>query len=203
MPWVNVIANPASGPSSPRQARPHLVENSRENRLTPFANDPVDPTAEALFVRDDETGDAWSPTPGPMTRNPASGQFVVHHSAGVTRFSRVTRGIRHELDVLWTRRSREVLAVHTDKRRRTTRNLSVFAYNDWVLGPPRENQGGISPPRTMRRAGRSSREIPTATSSRGASHLRMPVRRRVPRRATVSRSSGATVRSPGRKPCAT
>ena len=29
----------------------------------------------------------------------ASGQFVVRHSAGVTRFSRATRGIRHELDV--------------------------------------------------------------------------------------------------------
>jgi cyclic beta-1,2-glucan synthetase len=45
-------------------------ENSRENRLTSFANDPiVDPTAEALFVRDEDSGDAWSPTPGPMTRH--------------------------------------------------------------------------------------------------------------------------------------
>ncbi len=49
--------------------------NSRENRLTPFANDPVtDPTAEAIFVRDDETGEVWSPTPGPMPRTPASGR---------------------------------------------------------------------------------------------------------------------------------
>jgi len=41
-----------------------VADNSRENRLTPFANDPVtDPTTEALFVRDDETGEAWAPTP--------------------------------------------------------------------------------------------------------------------------------------------
>ena len=52
-------------------------ENSRENRLTPFANDPVtDPTSEAIFVRDDDTGEAWSPTPGPLPRTAESGRFV-------------------------------------------------------------------------------------------------------------------------------
>ena len=47
-----------SAPSSRRRARrTRGRENSRENRLTPFANDPVvDPTGEALFIRDDETG---------------------------------------------------------------------------------------------------------------------------------------------------
>ena len=35
-------------------------------RLTPFANDPVaDPTAEAIFLRDDDTGALRSPTPAP------------------------------------------------------------------------------------------------------------------------------------------
>ena len=53
----------------------HLVGNSRENRLTPFANDPIiDPTAEALFIRDDDIRRAWSPTPGPMRRE-ASGRL--------------------------------------------------------------------------------------------------------------------------------
>ena len=58
-----------SARSSRRPGAAHTWSgNSRENRLTPFANDPVsDPTAEALFVRDDETGESWSPTPGPMS----------------------------------------------------------------------------------------------------------------------------------------
>src|SRR6185369_14738977 len=89
LPWVNVIANDHFGTIVTASGSTHTwSENSRENRLTPFANDPVvDPTAEALFIRDDDSGDAWSPTPGPMARHATSGQFVVDHSAGVTRFS--------------------------------------------------------------------------------------------------------------------
>ena len=71
LPWANVIANPHFGTIVTASGSAHTwSENSRENRLTPFANDPViDPTAEALFIRDDDTGDAWSPTPGPMPRH--------------------------------------------------------------------------------------------------------------------------------------
>ena len=71
LPWANVIANPHFGTIVTASGSAHTwSENSRENRLTSFANDPiVDPTAEALFIRDDDSGDAWSPTPGPMTRH--------------------------------------------------------------------------------------------------------------------------------------
>ena len=145
LPWANVIANSHFGTVVTASGSAHTwSENSRENRLTSFANDPVvDPTAEALFIRDDDSGDAWSPTPGPMTRHPASGQFVVHHSAGVTRFTRVTRGIRHELDVFVDVDDPvkfSLLTLTNDGG--ATRTLSLFAYNDWVLGPPRESQAG-------------------------------------------------------------
>ena len=70
LPWTNVIANPTFGTIVTASGSAlHLVDNSRENRLTPFANDPVsDPTGEAIFVRDDETGEVWAPTPGPLPR---------------------------------------------------------------------------------------------------------------------------------------
>jgi cyclic beta-1,2-glucan synthetase len=145
LPWVNVIANPRFGTVVTASGAAHSwSENSRENRLTSFANDPiVDPTAEALFIRDDDSGDAWSPTPGPMARHPRSGQFVIRHSAGVTRFSRVTRGIRHELAVFVDVDDPvkfSLLTVTNDGA--APRTLSIFAYNDWVLGPPRESQAG-------------------------------------------------------------
>ena len=145
LPWANVIANANFGTVITASGSAHTwSENSRENRLTSFANDPiVDPTAEALFIRDDDSGDAWSPTPGPMKRRPTSGQFVIRHAAGVTRFSRATRQIRHELEVFVdvddpVKFSLLTLTNDGDAPRR----LSLFAYNDWVLGPPRDSQAG-------------------------------------------------------------
>jgi cyclic beta-1,2-glucan synthetase len=145
LPWSNVIANATFGTMITASGSAHTwSENSRENRLTSFANDPiVDPTAEAMFVRDDDSGDVWTPTPGPMARTATSGQFIVRHSAGVTEFSRLTRGIRHELAVFVDVDDPVKFSLLTITNvGESDRTLSVFAYNDWVLGPPRENQTG-------------------------------------------------------------
>ncbi len=143
LPWANVMANPAFGTVVTASGSAYTwSENSRENRLTPFANDPVtDPTAEALFVRDDETGEAWSPTPGPMPRTGADGRFVIRHCAGRTRFARVAHGLRHDLDLFVDPKDpvKFSLLTLTNESGRA-RRLSVFAYNEWVLGPPRAGQ---------------------------------------------------------------
>src|SRR4026209_1074161 len=84
-----------------------------------------------------------SPTAPPVARQPPSGQFVVHHSAGVTQFSRATRGIRHELVVFVDVDDPvkfSLLTLTNDSG--STRRLSLFAYNDWAIGPPREGQAG-------------------------------------------------------------
>jgi cyclic beta-1,2-glucan synthetase len=142
LPWANVIANPGFGTVVTASGSAFTwAGNSRENRLTPFANDPVsDPTAEALFVRDDETGEVWSPTIGPLRRTSTS-RVLVRHSAGRSRFSQVAHGLRHELDVFVdasdpVKISRLTLTNESDVPRR----LSVFSYNEWILGPPREGQ---------------------------------------------------------------
>jgi cyclic beta-1,2-glucan synthetase len=116
--------------------------NSRENRLSPHANDPVtDLTSEALYVRDDDTGQAWSPTPGPMRRTPESGRCVIRHGAGFTRFTRSVHGIGHELDVFVDAQDPVKFSLLTlTNGSGRPRRLSVFAYNEWVLGPPRPGQ---------------------------------------------------------------
>ena len=142
LPWVNVIANPGFGTVVTAVGAAYTwAGNSRENRLTPFANDAVsDPTAEALLVRDDETGDAWSPTLGPLPRT-AADRLLVRHSAGLTSFSRVAHGIRHELDVFVDVKDPvKVSRLRLTNESGRPRRLSVFAYNEWILGPPREGE---------------------------------------------------------------
>jgi len=142
-PWANVIASPRLGTIVTASGSAFTwSENSRENRLTPFANDPVsDPTAEAILVRDDETGLAWSPTPGPLPRTATSGRFVVRHAAGLTRFARATSGIRHALDVFVDATDPVKLSLLTlTNDSGAPRRLSVFAYSEWLLGPPQAGQ---------------------------------------------------------------
>jgi cyclic beta-1,2-glucan synthetase len=140
-PWANVIANEHFGTilSNSGSATTWSV-NSRENRLTPFANDPVtDRGGEALFIRDDDTGRAWCPTPGPMPRSASSGRILIRHAAGATRFTRSIDGIHHQLDVFVDDEDPVRLAVLTlSNTSQHLRHLSLFSYNDWVLGPPRD-----------------------------------------------------------------
>ena len=140
-PWVNILSNRRFGTIlSAGGSATTWSENSRENRLTPFFNDPVvDRGGEAIYIRDDDTGRAWSPTPGPMPRDAASGRFLIRHSAGVTRFSRAYDGVHHQLEV-WIDDEDPVriAALTLVNTAQAPRHLSVFSYNDWVLGPPRE-----------------------------------------------------------------
>jgi len=146
LPWANVLANPVLGTIVTTSGAAHTwAENSRENRLTPSANDFVtDPTSEAIYLRDDETGEAWCPTPGPMARTAESGRFVVRHSAGLTRFSHASRGIRQELELFVDADDPVKFSLLTlTNEGAGARPLSLFAYNEWILGPPRTGQNAL------------------------------------------------------------
>ncbi|MCC7126321.1 MAG: carbohydrate-binding protein [Acidobacteria bacterium] len=140
MPWVNVLANPAFGTIVTASGAAHTwAGNSRQNRLTPFANDPIsDPTAEALLLRDLETGQSWAPTPGPLPRVDGV-QTLVRHSTGLTTFTGHRYGIGHHLEVFVHAVDPvkfSVLTLTNDSD--VVRTLDIFAYNEWTLGPPVE-----------------------------------------------------------------
>ncbi len=84
-PWVNVIANPQFGfLVSEAGSGCTWAENSGENRLTPWHNDPVtDMPGEALYLRDEETGLVWSPTLMPVGTDSA---HVIRHGLGYSVF---------------------------------------------------------------------------------------------------------------------
>ena len=136
-PWINVIANPGFGFQVSAAGGGYTwAENSRENQLTPWSNDPVtDPPAEALYVRDLSTGDLWGPTAQP-TRD--GGTFVARHGFGYSRFEHDAHGIA--LDLLQyvpladpIKISRLCVRNLTNK----SRLLSITGYAEWVLGTSR------------------------------------------------------------------
>ena len=165
-----MIANPAFGTVVTAVGSAYTwAGNSRENRLTPFANDPVsDPTGEALFVRDDETGEAWSPTPGPMERR-ARAAASWSGTRPASRASRArprnpprARGLRGR------RGPGEVLAADADERERATAPAERVRLQRVGPRPAPRGPGATRrrPSSTPRRA-RSSRATPTTPESAG------------------------------------
>ena len=62
-PWTNVLANPGFGCLVTEAGLGYSwAGNSQMNRLTPWSNDPAsDPPGEAVYLRDEETGDRLEP----------------------------------------------------------------------------------------------------------------------------------------------
>jgi len=140
LPWSNVIASPHFGTIVTSTGAAHTwSENSRENRLTPFAADTVtDSTSEAIFLRDEENGAVWGATPAAVRRSARSPRWVVRHAAGVSRFARDAGGIAQELAIFVAREQSVKLSLLTLTNRSTRpRRLTLFAFNEWLLGPPR------------------------------------------------------------------
>jgi cyclic beta-1,2-glucan glucanotransferase len=143
LPWSNVLANPAFGTIVSSSGSSFTwAGNSRENRLTPFANDPLtDPTGEAVYLRDDESGAVWGATPGPLPRRAEHSRWVIRHSAGVTRYQHAVADLRQELTIVVAPEDPVKLAVLTlTNTALRTRRISVFGYVEWCLGPARAGQ---------------------------------------------------------------
>jgi cyclic beta-1,2-glucan synthetase len=133
-PWVNVVGHESFGfLISETGAGNTWSVNSRERRLSPWLNDPLcDPHAEAVFVRDEDTGEHWSPMPGPA---PGPGEYEVRHGFGYTRFHVKTQELVQECLVYAMRQDPvKVTAVRLTNVSGRVRRLSVYAYQELVLG---------------------------------------------------------------------
>ncbi|HEU4779381.1 MAG TPA: glucoamylase family protein [Steroidobacteraceae bacterium] len=137
-PWINVIANPNFGFQVASDGGGYTwSRNSRENALTPWANDPVaNRPGEAIYLRDEETGELWTAAPAPIRHENA--QYSCSHGMGYTRFEHLSHGISLELTMLVPLEDPIKiyrLRVRNESPRR--RSISVTAYVEWVLGPSR------------------------------------------------------------------
>ncbi len=136
-PWINVVANASFGFQISADGSGYSwAANSRENQITQWSNDAVvDPVGEAIYVRDESSGDLWSPTAQPIRDD---GIYVARHGFGYSRFEHEANGIA--LDLLHfvplddpIKISRLKLTNLSDRPRK----LSVTAYAEWVLGASR------------------------------------------------------------------
>ncbi|HUK62320.1 MAG TPA: hypothetical protein VLV15_03270 [Dongiaceae bacterium] len=133
-PWVNVIANPGFGVLvSETGAGCTWSGNSREHRLTPWANDPVlDPHGEAFYLRDDETRALISPMPGPA---PGHGEYQVRHGFGWSAWRHAGDDLETETELFVARDEPfRVTRVRVANRGTRPRTLTFAAYQRLVLG---------------------------------------------------------------------
>jgi cyclic beta-1,2-glucan synthetase len=137
-PWINVVANPDFGFQISAEGGGFTwAQNSRENQLTPWSNDPVtDRPGEVLYLRDEESGELWGPTAAPIRDHGA--RYSARHGQGYSRFEHSSHGI--DLDLTVYVPMDDPIKISRLKIRNTsqgTRSLSVTAYAEWVLGPSR------------------------------------------------------------------
>jgi cellobiose phosphorylase len=133
-PWVNVLANAQFGSVISESGQAYTWgENAHEFRLTPWHNDPVtDVSGEAFYLRDEQSGRFWSPTPLPRR---GATPYVSRHGFGYSVFEHTEGGIQSELWVYVALDAAVkfcVLKVRNLSGR--PRRLSATGYVEWVLG---------------------------------------------------------------------
>lgn len=134
VPWCNVISNQNFGfLITESGASTTWAENSRENRLTTWSNDPVlDPSGEIIYMRDEETGEIWSVTPHPIrTKTP----YIIRHGFGYSSFEHSWNGIEHELiEFVPVTESVKLCILKLKNNTNSKRKLSATYYAKTVLG---------------------------------------------------------------------
>ncbi len=132
-PWINVLANASFGTQTSAEGVGYTWwRNSRDNQLTPWRNDPVSsPVSEAIYVRDDLTGEVTSATMAPMY----DGTKMARHGFGYTRYTHATENLGLEQTVFVAPEDPVKLSiVRVTNTSSTYRTVTVVSYAQPVLG---------------------------------------------------------------------
>ncbi len=136
-PWSNILANPHFGTLVTESGSAYTwCENAHEFRLTPWDDDPVsDRCGEAFYLRDEDTGVFWSPTPLPVH---SATPHTCIHGFGASTFSHINQGIASELTVFVAIDApTKIVLLRLSNRTKRTRRLTATGYCEWVLGESR------------------------------------------------------------------
>tara|TARA_B110001454_G_scaffold219197_1_gene251435 strand:- start:24390 stop:33101 length:8712 start_codon:yes stop_codon:yes gene_type:complete len=138
-PWINVIGNRRGFGFQISEAGSGFTwnANSQANRLTPWSNDPIiDPPGEIIYLRDDETGEVWTPTPLPIR---SENSYIIRHGQGYSVFEHNSHEFEHRLTMFVP--IDDTVKISLLKIKNTSarnRKISITSYTEWVLGTRRE-----------------------------------------------------------------
>ncbi len=138
LPWLNVIANPRFGFQVSESGAGYTWSlNSRENKLTPWSNDPIqDPPGEVFYLRDEVSGEYWTPTASPIRDG---GRYQIRHGQGYSYFNHVSQELDQEMLLFVPLEDPlKVVQVRLKNLRPAKRTLTATYYAEMVLGVARE-----------------------------------------------------------------
>ena len=136
-PWSNVMANPHFGCLLTESGGGYTwFENSRENKLTAWSNDPTsDPTSEIVYLKDVDTELHWSPVSS-LGRD-LSRRVV--HGQGFSIFTVENTGIQSETFIcVHATAPLKIIRIRLHNATETTRQLQLTYYAETVIGVSRE-----------------------------------------------------------------
>jgi len=138
-PWLNVVANEKEFGFQISESGAGFTwsVNSHDNRLTPWTNDAVSDTpGEVIYLRDEDTGSLWTPTPLPLRE---AAPYTIRHGRGYTAFEHTSHGIGQELlDFVPVDVPVKISRLRLRNLTERTRRLSMTSYHELVLGVARE-----------------------------------------------------------------
>lgn len=137
-PWANVIASPFIGTVVTESGGAYTwVENAHEFRLTTWHNDPVsDSSGEAHYIRDEETGAFWSPTPLPnCIATQEKSDYVCRHGFGYSVFEHTEADISSAMTTYVAMDTPvKFVVIKLRNLSNRTRQLSLTGYWELVMG---------------------------------------------------------------------
>ena len=132
--WSNIMANEKFGTVTTDSMGGYTwYKNSRLNKITAFANDPVqDFPSESIFVRDEEINRTWSITSSPR---PDEQEYKVVYGMGYTKYIHLCESISQEATIFVPKEdSLKVCIFNLKNLLPKKRSVKIFYYFKLVLG---------------------------------------------------------------------
>jgi len=141
-PWVNIIARDRIGFLVTESGGSFTwLEDAGEFRMTPWHNDPVRGLrGEVAYLRDEETGKVWTPSPGPLALHRA---HTIRHGWGRTVLQASAADLEEEVSwFLHPIAQVKVVRVRLRNRGSRPRKISATFFADWVMGTHPKSTAG-------------------------------------------------------------